>query len=124
MAAGHAVRVDRVRIDSDMGNAVGTSRLDGARQVDRWDRLHRTISAAVPVDFNLPRQDPAVFSHSRLDRDLRGVSRVARHELFRIGHDHADRPPYSPGQEITERQIHERTLAAESAADGGNVDED
>ena len=45
-------------------------------------------------------------------------------ELFGIGHDHTHRPARSLSEEITERQVHERSLAAEVAADRRDVNDD
>ena len=49
------------------------------------------------------------------------MARIARHQLLRVAHQHLDRAPGDARQVIRERQIHERALAPEVAADRRQV---
>ena len=96
----------------------------GAAEVHAGRRLERGVGAAVEERLHLPGHDPPVARHPRAQRDHRGVARVARHQLLGVAHDHLDRPARHAGQVVGERQIHQRALAAEVAADGRQVDPD
>ena len=52
------------------------------------------------------------------------MPRISRHELFGIGHDHTHRPARSLSEEITKRQVHERSLTAKVTADRRDVNDD
>ena len=124
MAARNRVGVNRVGIDLNVWDPIGTRGFDGAWQIYRRNRLHRTVGAAIPKCLDLSGHQGAIVFHPRLHDHDRRVPRISGHELFGIGHDHAHRSSGALSEEITQRQIHECSLAAEVAADGGDVDDD
>src|SRR5262249_15618225 len=116
MAAGHAVGIDCVRVNPDVWNTICTRGFNRARQVHRRNRLPRAVGTTVPKSSNLPRHERSVSFPARLHDDNRSMTRIPSHELFAIGHNHAHRTAGSLRQEVTEGEVHERTLSSKVTA--------
>src|SRR5262245_53924287 len=124
MATRNGIGVDRVGINLYVWDPIGTGGLDCAGQINRWNGLHRAVSAAVPKCLDLPCHQGTVLFHPGLHDHDRRMPRISSRELLGIGHDHTHRSSSALSEEVAQRQIHECSLAAEITADGGNVDHD
>ena len=72
----------------------------------------------------MARDDGAVVHDAGLEIDVGRVSGIRCHELLGIAHDHLDGTAGRVGDEVHQGHVHEGALAAEVAADVGDVDPD
>src|SRR5690348_13402569 len=49
------------------------------------------------------------------------MTRIPRHQFFRVRHHHLDRPASGLGEEVAEDSIHQRSLAAEITANRDGI---
>ena len=80
------------------------------------------VSAGIEKRFHLVGDDGAVALDAGLQPHHAGVARRAGDELFAIFHHHLHRPAAAQGQQIANRLVDGRALAAEIAADGDWID--
>ena len=122
MTAGDVVRVDAEAFDQEVRDPVDPGAHARATEVHARRGLEGRVRAAVEKRRHVPGHEPSVVRHARAQRDDGWVTRVAGHQLLGVAHDHLHRPPGHAREVIGERQIHQRALAAEIAADGSQVD--
>ena len=122
VALGDVVGVDHVAVNAGVRYAVDAAQVVGAPQVHR--RLERAIAPAVEHHPRLSRHQRPVALHPAADGHRRRVARVGGHQLLDVVHHHLDRTPGVQRQVVAEGHVHERTLAAEVAADAARVQHD
>ena len=122
VAAGRIVRVDHVLGDAGVGDAVGPAGAGDAHEVPGG--LIAGVGTAVEDDADIVGDDGAVPLDAGADGDPRGVARVRRHELLGVVEYHTDGLAHGLREEVAERYVHGRPLAAEVAAERDGVEDD
>ena len=120
VSGGDLVGVDVVCAHAGVGDAVGAYGVARARQ--EAERHERRVGARVEVALDVAGHDGAVALDAGRDADLGWVARIAGRELLGVVHDHLDGPAGGLREEVAQRYVHRRALAAEVAADGHVVD--
>ena len=128
VAGGERVRVDDVARHVQRGEPVAAAGLLKPVQVDVGGGLERAVRAAVEVRLHLHAGEAAVLRDAGADRDRAGVTGVRREQFLLVRHHDLHRAPRRLREQVGDRSVHRRALAAEVAAhrhrvhaDGGRV---
>ena len=124
VAGGDDVGVRHVAFHVEGRHPVAARGLLHGVEVDVRHRLERAVRAAVEAGADLQRGQHAVVGDTRADRDLARVPGVRGEELLVVAHDDLDRPPGGLREQVGDRRVHGRALAAEVAAHCHRVDAD
>src|SRR6266576_7028612 len=83
-----------------------------------------SVSAAVEDHSDFPGPKSTVALEAAFDRDQRRVTRVGGGQFFTVAHDHLDRAAGGFGERVAERNVHQRSFAAEVAAHWTDLEAD
>ncbi len=119
LAAGHVVRIDPLDRDASVGTPIPGSTLGGP--VDYRSGSEAPIRSAIEIGLHPMSNQGAVLQHSGLHMEYRFVTRIARHELLFVVHDHLNGAPALQRQEIANGLVQSPSLAAKVTADGCGI---
>ena len=122
VALGDVVGIDHVAVNAGVGDAVDAAQVVCPPQIHR--RLEGSVTPAVEHHPRLSRHQSPVALHAAADGHGRRMPGVGGHQFLDVVHHHLDRTPGVQRQVVAQRHVHERTLAAEVAADAARVQHD